>query len=128
MVSANTSRDYVNTYLSPQLGNFLFQNADPFFVPITLEFDLFSVLHRGTIVKSFLGSSVRLQDVYKLPFLPTNLILCRSLAGITTERWLYSPLFSLRFCRGSGRRWTIFLCGQGSKTIRIWVTEIMYLN
>jgi len=66
----------------------LFQNADPLFVSITLKFNLFSVLSCGTVLKSFLGGLMGLQSVYEFPFLPANLILCRGLAWITTERWL----------------------------------------
>jgi hypothetical protein len=104
MVSVHTLHHYVDAYLSPQLGNFLFQDPDPLLVSITFEFNLFSIPSYGTVFESLLGGFVRLQDVYKLPFLPPNLIFCRSLAGITIEWWFYSLLFSLRFGREPGRR------------------------
>jgi len=39
MVSVNALHHYADAYLSPQLGNFLFQNTDPLLVPIAFEFD-----------------------------------------------------------------------------------------
>lgn len=107
-MSANTQHRYVDTHLSLQLGNLLFQNVDPLLVPITLEFNPFSIPGCGTILESLLGGFVGLQSVYELPFLPTNLILCRGFAWIAIEQSLYSPLFPLRLSRKSWWGWSLF--------------------
>ena len=107
-VSANGQHHYADTHLFPQLGDFLFQNADPLLVSITLKFNLSSVLSCGTVLKSLLGGFMGLESIYKLPFLPANLILCCGLAWIATERRFYGPLFPLRLSREPGWRWSVF--------------------
>ena len=109
MVSANSQHPYVKAHLSPQLSDFLFQNVDPLFVPVALQFNSLPVSSCGPVLKSPLGSFMRLHNVYQFPFLPTDLILRCGLARVTAERWFYSPLFSLRLSGESGWGWNIFL-------------------
>lgn len=55
-VSANVQHHRVDTYLSSQLSDFLFQNSNSFLVPVTFEFNSFSILNCGIILESLLGS------------------------------------------------------------------------